>query len=211
MQLARNIGVCMQQQQIVSAERALDDELVRRAQAGDQSAFGLLVRKYQTRVISIVGRLVRDRTECEDISQEVFIRAFRALGNFRGDSGFYTWIFKIAINTARNWLAANGRTVPLTDIDQEVADHMDDAARLRDRDTPEKEALRDEIEREVFATIAELPDDIREAITLREIKGLSYEDIAAKMQCPIGTVRSRIFRARDAIDRRLRPLMEPSL
>ena len=149
-----------------------------------------------------------DYAESQDIAQESFIRAYRAIGNFRGDSQFYTWLYRIAVNTAKNHLAANKRRPPSSDVEAEDAEHFSGAQRLRDNDTPEHELLRQEIAREVSATVAELPEELRQAIILREMDGLSYEEIAETMDCPIGTVRSRIFRAREAIDARLRPLMD---
>jgi RNA polymerase sigma-70 factor, ECF subfamily len=188
-------------------EADVDELLVKRVQAGEKRAFELLVRRYQGKVIAAVGRLVKDRTECEDLAQEVFIRAYRAIGGFRGESSFYTWIFRIALNTAKNFLASRHRKLHFADMETEVADQVQDPASLRDRSTPEREMLRAEIERTVMGSVGDLPEDIRTALTLREVDGLSYEDIAKVMDCPIGTVRSRIFRARDAIDKRVRPLL----
>lgn len=186
----------------------LDLDLVKRVQAGDNSAFDLLVRKYQHRIGAVVYRFVSDHAESQDVTQEAFIRAYRALGNFRGDSQFYTWLYRIAVNTAKNHLVAMKRRPPLADIAAEDAEHHAGAGRLHDHDTPEHQLLRQEIERTVSDTVAALPEDLRQAITLREVDGRSYEEIAQMMQCPIGTVRSRIFRAREAIDRQLRPLMD---
>ena len=189
-------------------ENDLDQTLVERVQKGDKRAFDLLVTKYQHKIASVISRYIHDWSECQDVAQETFIRAYRALGNFRGDSQFYTWLYKIAINTAKNYLVALGRRPPQGDIDAADAVQYDGGTRLRDTDTPEHELLRQEIERTVTATVEELPDELRTAITLREVDGLSYEEIAAAMDCPIGTVRSRIFRARDAIDQKIRPLLE---
>lgn len=189
-------------------ENDLDLELVKRVQRGDKTAFDLLVLKYQHRIGAVIGRFVPDYAESQDIAQESFIRAYRAIGNFRGDSQFYTWLYRIAVNTAKNHLAANKRRPPSSDVEAEEAEHFSGAQRLRDNDTPEHELLRQEIAREVSATVAELPEELRQAIILREMDGLSYEEIAETMDCPIGTVRSRIFRAREAIDARLRPLMD---
>ncbi len=189
-------------------ENDLDLELVKRVQRGDKTAFDLLVLKYQHRIGAVIGRFVPDYAESQDIAQESFIRAYRAIGNFRGDSQFYTWLYRIAVNTAKNHLAANKRRPPSSDVEAEDAEHFSGAQRLRDNDTPEHELLRQEIAREVSATVAELPEELRQAIILREMDGLSYEEIAETMDCPIGTVRSRIFRAREAIDARLRPLMD---
>jgi RNA polymerase sigma-70 factor (ECF subfamily) len=189
-------------------ENELDLELVKRVQRGDKTAFDLLVRKYQHRIAAVVGRFVADHAEAQDIAQESFIRAYRAIGNFRGDSQFYTWLYRIAVNTAKNHLVAMKRRPPTSDVEAEEAEHFSGAGRMHDHDTPEHELLREEIAREVSETVAALPAELRQAITLREMDGLSYEEIAETMDCPIGTVRSRIFRAREAIDARLRPLME---
>ena len=186
----------------------LDLDLVKRVQAGDNSAFDLLVRKYQHRIGAVVYRFVPDHAESQDVTQEAFIRAYRAMGNFRGDSQFYTWLYRIAVNTAKNHLVATKRRPPTADIAADDAEHHAGAGRLHDHDTPEHQLLRQEIERSVSDTVAGLPEDLRQAITLREVDGRSYEEIAQMMQCPIGTVRSRIFRAREAIDRQLRPLMD---
>ncbi len=188
-------------------ESELDQALVERVQNGEKHAFDLLVRKYQHKIVSVVTRYVSDWSEAQDVAQEAFIRAYRAIGAFRGDSAFYTWIYKIAINTAKNHLVSKGRRPPIGDIAIEDAVQLDGATQLRDRATPERELLRQEIERTVFATVEELPEELRAAITLREVDGLSYEEIAEAMNCPIGTVRSRIFRAREAIDEKLRPLL----
>jgi len=188
-------------------ENELDRALVERVQNGDKRAFDLLVRKYQHKVIALVSRYVRSHAECEDIAQESFIRAWRALGSFRGDSAFYTWLYKIAVNTAKNHLVAMGRRPPTDDVDAEDAVFMAGAERMQDSATPEREMMRQEIEQSVFSTVQALPEELRTAITLREVDGLSYDEIAEAMGCPIGTVRSRIFRAREAIDEKLRPLL----
>lgn len=188
-------------------ESEVDQALVERVQKGDKRAFDLLVRKYQHKIISVVARYVSDWSEAQDVAQEAFIRAYRAIGAFRGDSAFYTWIYKIAINTAKNQLVSKGRRPPIGDIAIDDAVQLEGASQLRDRATPERELLRQEIEQTVFATVEELPEELRTAITLREVDGLSYEEIAEAMGCPIGTVRSRIFRAREAIDQKLRPLL----
>ena len=188
-------------------ESELDQALVERVKNGDKRAFDLLVRKYQHKIVSVVTRYVSDWSEAQDVAQEAFIRAYRAMGAFRGDSAFYTWIYKIAINTAKNYLVSRGRRPPIGDIAIEYAVQMDGASQLRDRATPERELLRQEIEQTVFGAVEDLPEELRTAITLREVDGLSYEEIAEAMNCPIGTVRSRIFRAREAIDERLRPLL----
>ncbi len=192
---------------MTTEDGALDQELVRRAQAGDRAAFDLLVRKYQQRVANLVARYVHDAGEVMDVTQEAFIKAYRALPRFRGDSAFYTWLYRIAINTAKNHLVALNRRPPGTDLEAETAEQLDLGTRLRDMDTPEHLVLTDEVAATVRQAMADLPEDLRTAITLRELEGLSYEEIAQAMGCPIGTVRSRIFRARDAIDKRLRPLL----
>jgi RNA polymerase sigma-70 factor (ECF subfamily) len=188
-------------------EGLVDQMLVERVQKGDKSAFDLLIRKYQHRIVSLVSRYVSDSAEAQDVAQEAFIKAYRAIGNFRGDSAFYTWLYRIAINTAKNWLVARSRRPPASDIDAADAEQYDLDSRLKDRSTPENELLREEIEKTVWAAIAALPEDLRTAIMLREIDGMSYEEIATAMECPIGTVRSRIFRAREAVDEKLKPLV----
>jgi RNA polymerase sigma-70 factor (ECF subfamily) len=190
-------------------ERLVDQELVERARRGDKRAFDLLVLKYQQKVANLVSRYIRDPSEALDVTQEVFIKAYRALKNFRGDSAFYTWIYRIAINTAKNVLVAQGRRPPGGDVDAETAEQLDAGTRLKEIATPERQVLTDEIAETVKMALEELPEDLRTAITLRELEGMSYEEIAEAMSCPIGTVRSRIFRAREAIDHRLRPLLEP--
>lgn len=190
-------------------ERETDRELVLRAQAGDRRAFDLLVLKYQQKVVNLIGRYVRDQSEALDLAQETFIKAYRALSAFRGDSAFYTWLYRIAVNTGKNHLMAQGRRPPGEDVDAETAEQTDAGGRLREHATPEGHLLTEEIARTVQAALAALPEDLRTAIVLRELEGLSYEEIAQVMDCPIGTVRSRIFRAREAIDKRLRPLLEP--
>jgi len=186
----------------------LDAELVKRVQAGDTTAFDILVQKYQHKVVNLVGRFVSDQTECQDIAQDAFIKAYRAIGNFRGDSQFYTWLYRIAANTAKNHLASRARKSPNYTVDIADAEHFEGHSGLKEYTTPENLLLTDEIKQTVFAAIEGLPDDLKSAITLREIEGLSYEEIAEVMDCPIGTVRSRIFRARDVIDKELRPLLE---
>lgn len=184
-----------------------DLALVERVRKGEKRAFDLLVRKYQHKVIGVISRYVSDWSECQDVAQDAFMRAYRAIAAFRGDSQFYTWMYKIATNTAKNYLVAQGRRPPAGDIAIDDAVQLDGGMRLKDRATPEHELMRQEIEQTVFATVEALPEDLKTAITLREVDGLSYEEIAEKMNCPIGTVRSRIFRARDAIDEKLRPLL----
>ncbi|HZP64767.1 MAG TPA: RNA polymerase sigma factor RpoE [Rudaea sp.] len=188
-------------------EQELDQALVERVQKGEKRAFDLLVRKYQHKVVGVISRYISDWSECQDVAQEAFIRAYRAIAAFRGDSQFYTWMYKIAINTAKNYLVSQGRRPPTDDVGIEDAVQLEGGARLKDRATPEHELLRQEIERTVFDTVEQLPEDLKTAITLREVDGMSYEEIAEAMNCPIGTVRSRIFRARDAIDQKLRPLL----
>jgi RNA polymerase sigma-70 factor (ECF subfamily) len=190
------------------AENELDQELVRRVQSGDSTAFDALVRKYQHRIIGLIGRYIPDWSECQDVAQETFLRAYRALGNFRGDAQFYTWLHRIAVNTAKNYLVAQNRRPPTDDIDAGDAEQFDTGIRLRNNDTPEHELLRQEIELTVMRVVEALPEELRLAISLREVDGLSYEEIAARMGCPIGTVRSRIFRAREAIDAELKPLLD---
>lgn len=188
-------------------EKEVDQALVERVQRGERAAFDVLVRKYQHKILNLITRYVHDPMEAQDVAQEAFIKAYRALRNFRGDSAFYTWLYRIAINTAKNFLVAQGRRPPGSDIDAQDAEQFDVESRLKYRDTPEQELLKDELEKAVYRAIDELPDDLRTAITLREMEGMSYEDIATAMDCPIGTVRSRIFRAREAIDERIRPLL----
>ncbi|HYA39279.1 MAG TPA: RNA polymerase sigma factor RpoE [Candidatus Methylomirabilis sp.] len=190
------------------SERGIDQKLVARVQRGDKAAFDLLVRKYQHKVAKLVSRYVRDRREVEDVTQEALIKAYRAIGGFRGESAFYTWLYRIAVNTAKNYLESMGRRPPGSDVEVEGAELIESGDGLRDQATPERQMLTDEIAATVHRVIENLPADLRTAITLREIEGLSYEEIAQVMDCPIGTVRSRIFRAREAIDQELRPLLE---
>jgi RNA polymerase sigma-70 factor (ECF subfamily) len=190
-------------------DREADQALVERVQAGDKQAYGLLVAKYQRKLLRLVSRLVRDAAEAEDVTQEAFIKAYRALPNFRGDSAFYTWLYRIGVNTAKNWLVANGRRAPTsTELDNEDAENYGESDLLRDVDTPERLLMTKQIGETVNAAMADLPEELRTAISLREVDGLSYEEIAQVMDCPIGTVRSRIFRARDAIAAKLRPLLD---
>lgn len=187
--------------------RKTDQELVDRVKAGDKKAFDLLVLKYQQRVINLVSRFIHDSAEVYDVSQEVFIKAYRALPNFRGDSAFYTWLYRIASNTAKNFLAARSRRPPQDDIEADVAEQTEAGVRLKEGDTPEKLLHQQEILSAIQAAADELPEDLRIALTLRELEGLTYEEIATAMDCPIGTVRSRIFRAREAIDKKISPLL----
>jgi RNA polymerase sigma-70 factor (ECF subfamily) len=190
------------------SDREVDQQLVERAQRGEKHAFELLVSKYQRKLARLLSRFIRDSTEVEDVTQEAFIKAYRALPSFRGDSAFYTWLYRIGINTAKNYLVAMGRRAPTTtDIDSEEAEGYEDGDQLRDLNTPENELMSRQVADTVNQSLAALPEELRTAITLREIEGLSYEDIANIMNCPIGTVRSRIFRAREAIAARLRPLL----
>ncbi|MBI4291114.1 MAG: RNA polymerase sigma factor RpoE [Betaproteobacteria bacterium] len=190
-------------------DREVDRQLVRRAQRGDKRAFGLLVSKYQRKLARLLSRLIRDPAEVEDIAQEAFVKAYRALPSFRGDSAFYTWLYRIGINTAKNHLVALGRRAPTTtEFNTDEAEGFEDGEQLRDINTPESVLMSKQIADTVAEAMDELPEELRMAITMREIEGLSYEDIAAAMNCPIGTVRSRIFRARDAIAAKLRPLID---
>ena len=191
------------------SEREVDQLLVERAQRGDKRAFELLVEKYQRKLARLVSRLVRDPGEAEDVTQEAFIKAYRALPSFRGDSAFYTWLYRIGINTAKNYLVATGRRAPTsTEVDAEEAESFESGEQLRDINTPESLLLSKEIATTVNAAIESLPEELRSAIQLRELEGMSYEEIAKLMDCPIGTVRSRIFRAREAIAEKLKPLLD---
>lgn len=185
-----------------------DLELVRRAQRGERGAFDLLVLRYQHRVVKLVARLLRDPTEAEDVAQDAFVKAYRALGSFRGDSAFYTWLYRIAVNTARNSMASRQRRPLDYEADLNESEQAAVESRMRHGDTPEAAALSDEIHRTVNHAVEQLPEDLRTAIILREVEGLSYEEIAEAMDCPVGTVRSRIFRAREAIDLSLKPLLD---
>lgn len=192
-----------------SADREIDHELVLLAQRGDKRAFGLLVDKYQRKLGRLLARMVRDQAEIEDITQETFIKAYRALPNFRGDSAFYTWLYRIGINTAKNYLVSMGRRPSVsTGIEIEDAENFDDGDELRTTDTPESAMMTKQIAQTVNDAVSGLPEELRTAITLREIEGLSYEEIATIMSCPIGTVRSRIFRARETISEKLKPLVD---
>ena len=191
------------------ADRDIDQQLVERAQGGDKQAFDLLVSKYQRKLGRLLSRFIRDPGEVEDVAQEAFIKAYRALPSFRGDSAFYTWLYRIGINTAKNYLVALGRRAPTTtEFNADEAESFEDGDQLRDINTPESVLASKEIAATVQKAMEDLPDELRTAIELREIEGLSYEEIASIMNCPIGTVRSRIFRAREAIAARLRPLVD---
>lgn len=186
----------------------VDLAIVKRVQAGDDAAFNLLVRKYQHKVVNLVARYVYDSGDVEDVAQEVFVKAYRAIGGFRGDSAFYTWLYRIAINTAKNHLVAQSRRPPQTDVDAQDAELIEVGRNLREMETPESSLLSQELAQRVTSAVRDLPEELRTAITLREMEGLSYEEIATVMDCPIGTVRSRIFRAREAIDQQLAPLLK---
>jgi RNA polymerase sigma-70 factor (ECF subfamily) len=187
-------------------DREVDHQLVARAQRGDKKAFELLVVKYQRKLARLLSRFIRDPSEVEDVTQEAFIKAYRALPSFRGDSAFYTWLYRIGINTAKNYLVAMGRRAPtMTEVDNEEAEDIEQGEQLKDLNTPENQLMSKQIAETVNHTLQELPEELRTAITLREIDGMSYEEIAQIMNCPIGTVRSRIFRAREAIAEQLRP------
>ncbi len=193
------------------SDREVDQQLVERAQRGDKHAFELLVVKYQRRLARLISRFVRDAAEVEDVTQEAFIKAYRALPGFRGESAFYTWLYRIGINSAKNYLLAAKRRVPTTTFfDADDAEDFEDGGLLREVNTPENELMSKQVVEVVNASLQQLPDDLRTALTLREIEGLSYEEIATVMNCPIGTVRSRIFRAREAIAENLRPLLGTS-
>jgi len=189
------------------SEQNVDQALVVRVQQGDKNAFNLLVTKYQHKVANLVSRYVSNHSDVPDIVQEAFIKAYRALPNFRGESAFYTWLYRIAVNCAKNHSVALGRKPPSNDVEVEDAEFYDGGDALRENASPEKVLLTQEIKKVIFDTIAQLPDDLRIAINFREIEGLSYEEIATIMECPVGTVRSRIFRARDAIDKKITPLL----
>ena len=194
---------------VVTDSKSADQALVERVQQGDKTAFDLLVRKYQQKVLNVIMRYVRDPDEAQDVAQEAFIKAYRALPRFRGDSAFYTWLYRIAINTAKNMLVSRGRRPPGSDVEVEVAEQLDSGTRLKDQSTPESYIHEEEVMRTIKKAMDELPEDLRTAIMLRELEGMSYEEIAEAMSCPIGTVRSRIFRAREAIDKKLKPILNP--
>lgn len=189
-------------------EQNVDQQLVVLVQSGDKKAYNLLVTKYQHKVTSLISRYVKNQSDVPDIVQEAFIKAYRALPNFRGDSAFYTWLYRIAVNCAKNHLVATGRKPPGSDVEIADAEIYDSGDALRENASPEKLLLTKEIKKVVFNTIEQLPEDLRTAINLRELEGLSYEEIAVIMECPVGTVRSRIFRARDAVDKKIRPLLQ---
>ena len=191
-----------------TSERAADLVLVKRVQQGDRAAFDLLVVKYQHKILKLIMRYVRDSSEALDVAQEAFLKAYRAIRSFRGDSAFYTWLYRIAINTAKNHVVAAGRKPLYYDLDLQSSEQTEVFAKLKDIDTPEHLTLSEELRQTVNKAICDLPEDLRTAILLREIEGMSYEEIAQTMECPVGTVRSRIFRARESIDKKIRPLLE---
>lgn len=189
-------------------EQETDQQLVERVQKGDKRAFDLLVLKYQHKIVGLISRYIHDSHEVLDVAQEAFIKAYRAIGRFRGDSAFYTWLYRIAINTAKNHLVSKSRRPPDTDVEVGDAEYFESSSKLRDIDSPEQELYKAELEKAVFKAIEQLPEDLRTAVTLREFDAMSYEEIAEVMQCPVGTVRSRIFRAREAIDKHIDSLIE---
>jgi len=190
------------------SEQNTDQELVKMVQSGNKNAFNLLVVRHQNKVMNIVSRYVKNSGDVADVTQEAFIKAYRALPNFRGESAFYTWLYRIAVNSAKNYLTSQSRKPPASDVDAQEADYYDGSEALKENASPELKLLSDELEQKLFAAIEALPDDLRAAITLREIEGLSYEEIAGVMECPVGTVRSRIFRAREAIDKVIVPMTQ---
>lgn len=192
----------------MTSARETDQRLVERVQQGDKRAFDLLVKKYQHKIIALVGRYVQDHHEMQDVAQEAFIKAYRALGSFRAESAFYTWLYRIAINTAKNHLVSRSRRPPGTDVDVDEAEIFSASPQMKDSAAPEDHLMRDELEECIFNAINNLPEDLKAAISLREFDGMSYEEIAEVMQCPVGTVRSRIFRAREAIDKAMLALVK---
>lgn len=190
------------------SEQEIDRALVKKVQQGDKKAFDVLVKKYQHRIMALISRYVNHPGDVADVAQETFIKAYRALPKFRGDSAFYTWLYRIAVNTAKNYLVSRGRKPPSFDVDAQEAEYYNEGNGFKDIASPERLMLTEEIKETVMQAIAALPDDLKQAITLRELDGLGYEEIAITMDCPIGTVRSRIFRAREAIEAKLKPLLE---
>lgn len=209
-----NVAFVLQQStttdHLMSDKPQTDHQLVSRVQRGDRRAFDLLVIKYQPKILSLIGRFVYDQSECQDVAQEAFIKAYRALPNFRGDSQFYTWLYRIAVNTAKNYLVSRGRKAPTQGVDPDEAETVYQDAAFQDSATPERILQRDRLKEVVFTAIADLPEELRIAVSLREMDGMSYEEIAEVMDCPIGTVRSRIFRAREAIEKKMQPYLEAS-
>lgn len=189
------------------SDREIDQQIVERVQRGDRAAFDLLVVKYQRKIFRLLSRMIRDASEVEDVAQEAFVKAYRALPNFRGESAFYTWLYRIAINTAKNYLVSRSRRPPGSDVDVEDAEHFEGAWALRDIDGPESQLMTEQLRKVIDEAFRKLPEDLRTALSLREFDGLSYEEIADLMQCPVGTVRSRIFRAREAVDADILPLL----
>lgn len=188
---------------LVKSQEVTDQQLVERVQRGDKHAFDLLVLKYQHKIVGLVGRYLRDQSEVQDVTQEAFIKAYRALPRFRGDSQFYTWLYRIAINTAKNYLVSRSRRPPDTDIDVTEGEFQDNSAVLRDIENPENALASEQLEEVIYQAIEDLPEELKVAVTLREFEGLSYEEIAEVMECPVGTVRSRIFRARESIEKKI--------
>ena len=189
------------------SEQIADQQIVERVQLGDKNAYGLLVTKYQQKVSYLVSRYVKNSGDVADVTQEAFIKAYRALPNFRGDSAFYTWLYRIAVNSAKNYLVSQGRKPPASDVDAEEADYYDGSDALKENNSPEKSLMSEQMAKLLFEAMEKLPEDLRMAISLRELEGLSYEDISNIMDCPVGTVRSRIFRAREALDKVIQPLL----
>ena len=187
-----------------------DQIIIERVQRGDKQAYNLLVQKYQSKVLSLISRFVKNQADAADVAQEAFIKAYRALPNFRGESAFYTWLYRIAVNTAKNYIVSQGRKAPANDVDADEAEYYDGSDALKEFASPERLMLSSEIKKVIFDTLETLPEELRMALTLRELEGMSYEDIANIMECPVGTVRSRIFRAREAIDKVLQPLLDES-
>ncbi|MGF1755573.1 RNA polymerase sigma factor RpoE [Vibrio makurazakiensis] len=189
-------------------EQLTDQVLIERVQSGDKQAFNLLVIKYQNKVCNLISRYVNNSGDVPDVAQEAFIKAYRAIPNFRGESAFYTWLYRIAVNTAKNYLVAQGRRPPASDVDAEDAEYYETGNALKEISNPENLTLSKELKQVVFAAIEALPEDLKTAMTLRELDGLSYEEIADVMDCPVGTVRSRIFRAREAVEKKIKPLLQ---
>lgn len=210
-----SLAVAVEQERVtadnsMTDQQQTDRQLVARVQKGDRRAFDLLVIKYQHKILALVGRFINDHAEAQDVTQEAFIKAFRALPNFRGESAFYTWMYRIGVNTAKNHLVSRGRKTPTHDVDLEDAEFFADESHMKDVATPDNLLHRDQLQKVVFDAIENLPQELRMAVTLREIDGMSYEEIAEVMECPIGTIRSRIFRAREAIDKKMQPLLSAS-